>query len=89
MRQQTIDDLRVFAQNGGGHPTEAGDILTLVDNFAIQLARCDTPDRELKQLFDAAYCEERLRIIGENKKGQQAISVTKLIEEANHGVAWK
>ena len=87
MHQQTIDGLREFAQNGGGHyfltPAEVGDILGYIDNFAILLARRDTADCEFKQLFDAAYCEERLRIIGENKKGQRVISVTELIEDAN------
>jgi len=67
-----VDDLRVFAQNGGGHyfltPAEVGDILAFIDNYATRLARRDTPDRE--QSSDAAYCDERLRIIGESKKGQ-------------------
>jgi len=90
MYQQTIDGLREFAQNGGGHyfltPAEVGDVIALIDNvsaFATQLARRDTPDRELKQSFDSSYCEERLRIIRENKRGQRVISVTQLVEEAN------
>ena len=86
MHQQTIDGLREFAQNGGGHyfltPAEVGDILKFIDNFPTLLAQRDTVDRELKQLFDAAYCEERLRIIGENKKGKRVVSVSKLIEDA-------
>ena len=53
-----------------------------IESFARQLAQQDTPDRQLKQLFDLAYCEERSKVIYEEMKRRRVVSVTKLIKAA-------